>query len=923
MTDDTRAVLLIRTKLHQPPIHANDIHRQHLLDHLDQRLQRPLTLVVAPAGYGKTSLVSCWLDASSSPNTWVSLDKSDNDLRLFLNYFLAAVQTMFPEAGQETLAMANALTLPPISVLAGSLINALDRIEIPFILVLDDFHLINDESVLDLISQLLRHPPQALHLVLIGRRDPYLPIATMRAKRQLGEIRTQDLRFDKQEIAAFLTQEMGAEIDSSTAAALEDKTEGWVTGLRLVSLSIRHRGNLDPKLLDQQVEAHYVMEYLFTEVFSQKPPQISRYLLSCAILDRFCAPVCEALSLPGSEMFNREISGWDFIDWLKKENLFLVPLDAENRWFRFHHLFQRLLLSQLKRTRSPEEINALHAQASSWFAENDLVEEALKHNLTAGNAKAAAGLIAQHGFALVSEERWPTLERWLKMLPGDAVYQDPELVVLLAWTHMVFSRHAELMSGLDQAEARFHDQPYPPAAGRHLRGNLEAMRAFQSFLSAEGQRAVMQAQRAIENLPRRHRWPRIFVSITYTLACQMIGDSEKAQSIIEDMTGDESLRGGASELYLLTTPCFFYWIGADLAAMLRITARVQKIFADLQNPWTLGHVLHFSGIAHYQLNKLDIAEEKLLPLVKSPYLYHTWDFAYSAFALALIYQARGRATAANETAESVISFALDTNNTTTVKIARAFRAELALRQGSLAEASHWAKQFVAKPFQAMYRFYVPQLTLVKVLMAQDTTDSREQAGDLLKQLYDFVVSTHNTRFQIDVLALQALLYHLQDNESAALKALSEALVSAEPGGFIRPFVDLGSSMAELLKRLQKQNVAVDYIGKILAAFEQEGKQTVAPEPTHQPTASPHLPFTPSPPLPLPQLPPRQSLAEPLTNRELDVLELLAQRLSNQEIAGKLYISMTTVKAHLRNIYGKLNVSKRREAVEKAKDFGIL
>ncbi len=444
----------------------------------------------------------------------------------------------------------------------------------------------------------------------------------------------------------------------------------------------------------------------------------------------------------------------------------------------------------------------------------------------------------------------------------------------------------------------------------------------------------------------------------------MIGESEKAQSVIEKMIKDESLRGGISEGYLRIAPCFFYWIEADLSAMLLTATRTQKMGAVHQNPWTLGHSLHFAGIAYYHQNKLHAAEEKLLPLVKSPYLHHPLNYVHSAFALSLIYQTWGRADEANRIAESAVSYALDTNNTAALSIARAFLAEMALRQGRLAEATRWAEQFDATPFTAMYRFYVPQFTLVRVLLAQKTADSRERAADRLKQLYDFTVSTHNIRFQIDVLVLQALLHDSHQNEPAALKALAESLALAEPGGFMRLYLDLGQSMADLLKRLQKQNVAVDYIEKILAAFEQEGKQTVVPEPADQPTASPHLsgvawkakrdlpgsssnsdvrifsrgivpPYrtttgpnsdfhtSPSPPLPVPQSPGPQSLAEPLTNRELDVLELLAQRLSNQEIAGKLYISVTTVKAHLRNIYGKLNVSKRREAVETAKDFGIL
>jgi LuxR family maltose regulon positive regulatory protein len=456
----------------------------------------------------------------------------------------------------------------------------------------------------------------------------------------------------------------------------------------------------------------------------------------------------------------------------------------------------------------------------------------------------------------------------------------------VAWTHLVSSRDAEMMSCLDRAKALFSAQPYPPAATKHLLGHLEAMRALQYYYAAEGERALIHAQRANENIPIKHRYPRILISLIRAVAYQMIGDSEKAQSTIEEMTRDETLRGGISEGYLLASPCFVYWIEADLTAMLQTVARLQKIDAVLQNPWTLGHGLHFSGIANYHRNELHKAEEKLLPLVKAPYLHHVWNFAHSAFALALIYQARGRADEANEVAESVVTYALDTKNTAALKIARAFQAELALRQGRLAEASHWAGNFVAKPFAAMYRFYVPQFTLVSVLLAQDTTDSREQAADLLKQLYDFVVYIHNTRFQIDVLALQALLCDTRGEGPAALESLTHAVELAEPGGFIRLFVDIGPQMADLLKRLQKQNVAVGYIERILAAFRKNGHRTV-PDATDHESPPPHLPVPQSPPLPIFQCPSKSAF--PPGRRPQWPLRLPARRASLQlgEAGGRI------------------------------------
>jgi LuxR family maltose regulon positive regulatory protein len=252
---------------------------------------------------------------------------------------------------------------------------------------------------------------------MVGRRDPALPIFALRAKGQVTEIRTQELRFTKAETAEFLEQFAGIEINPSTAGALEEKIEGWVTGLRLAALSMRHRGNLDPSLLEPQVDAQYVMEYLFNEVFSRQPPEVSQYLLGTAILDRFCGPLCEAVCVPAAEPFTCEFGGWEFVAWLKKENLFLISLDAQNRWFRYHHLFRKLLVNQLNRRCGAEEIKALHAQASAWFFENDLIEESLRHTLAAGDAETAGSLVARFGHQLMNNQQWVRLERCLHLLP--------------------------------------------------------------------------------------------------------------------------------------------------------------------------------------------------------------------------------------------------------------------------------------------------------------------------------------------------------------------------------------------------------------------------------------------------------------------------------------------------------------------------
>ena len=372
---------IVSTKLHRPPDPTNHVPRSLLLKRFEEARRLPLTLVSAPAGYGKSTLVSHWLKMCGCPSAWVLLDEDDNDLGTFLNYFLAAIEAALPDSIPKTNAMAKQAVLPPISVLVESLVNELDLIEQDFFLALNDFHHIQEKSIQNLLTELLRHPPRSMHLIVISRRDPFLPIASYRALEQVNEIRAQDLRFTKEETARYLRFIFGDEVDESIAAALTERTEGWVTGLRLAAMSIRHRGDISGILPEIHGTTQYAMEYLFDEVLSRQSQGKRDYLLNTAILNRFCAPLCDAVCGPGAVGEPEEIDGWQFIRFLKKEDLFLIKLDSENRWFRYHQMFQQLLQNQLERYRNPGEIATLHSRAGTWFKENGSIEEAIRHSL--------------------------------------------------------------------------------------------------------------------------------------------------------------------------------------------------------------------------------------------------------------------------------------------------------------------------------------------------------------------------------------------------------------------------------------------------------------------------------------------------------------------------------------------------------------
>ncbi len=788
--------------------------------------------------------------------------------------------------------------------------------------MLDDYYKIKEIGIHNLIAETLKNPPQFFHLVIIGRRDPPLPISSLRAQNKLREFRAEDLCFSVAETETLLNQLLGIQIDTSVVTALVKKTEGWATGLRLAALSMRQQSDIDPKLLEPHVDAQYVMEYLFTEVFSKQPPEISRYLLGTAVLNRFCGPLCEAVCAPGAESFTCEIGGWEFIEWLKKENLFVIPLDPEKRWYRYHHLFQKLLLNMLNRQYSAKDINALHTQASDWFAENDQIDDALHHALAAGEVEKAGSLVARAGYQMMNNEQWPRLERCLHMLPQDFVERDPALLVLECWLHHVRQNLSGMVSCLKMIEAFNATAPQGTWVNvKHVQGHFEAQRGFIHCMDAEGESALAFSQRALRDIPLHHKRARLFADIYQLGAYQMTGNLETGLSIYQNSMRRYTERERISHAGYLGNLGLVYWVDANLIALQQTAECLLDAVKEHPQHATVSYGLYFLGITLYHRNELNNAEEKLAKVVKFYYAASPMNFAHSAFALAHTYQAQKKAGRAREICNSVVVDALESNNEDMLRIARAFEADLALRQGRLAEAFQWAEGYQVKPFRPTYRFYTPQVTLIRILLAQNTPDSLKQAADFADQLHDFLVSIHNNRFQIDVLALKALLYDSRGEGSASLESLAKALQLSEPGGFIRLFVDLGPQMADLLKRLIEKNVAVKYAGQILSAFREDAQGAVPGAFHHnqRSSSSSNSAFR----IPNSTFHTSQPLVETLTNRELEILELVTQRLQTKEIAEKLSISTETVNTHLKNIYRKLNVHNRRQAATRAKDLGIL
>ncbi|MFN2234663.1 MAG: hypothetical protein ACK2U1_10560, partial [Anaerolineales bacterium] len=438
MPDIDTLPFLIQTKLNRPSLPADMVYRARLTEWLKRHQRRPLTLVSAPAGYGKSTLISCWLSTVDCPTAWVSLDLYDNQLGHFLSYLLAAIQTIYPNALRETQTFLTVTPQPSTADLARTLTHELSQIEEPFILVLDDYHLIESQAVHDLLNEVLAYPPSSFHLVLSTRMDPPLPLIHMRAKNQITEIRIQDLRFTQEETQKLLNEMLGTAIDPKEVSQMNAQAEGWVTGLRLAALASSHRIGVSAVPGEFSARNRYVSEYLFNEILERQSDTLSNCMLKTSILNRFCADLCEAICISETQPApNRsslaDFSGVGFLEWLQNANLFIIPLDDQREWFRYHHLFQDFLQQQLAQRFAPDEVVEFHAAAGRWYAQNGWIEEALNHFLKANDTSDAIELIANHRYKLMNEARWQVLDNWSQLFPDEVTQSSPELWMLKTW----------------------------------------------------------------------------------------------------------------------------------------------------------------------------------------------------------------------------------------------------------------------------------------------------------------------------------------------------------------------------------------------------------------------------------------------------------------------------------------------------------
>ncbi len=877
---------LIQTKLLPPHTSDKLVDRSRLQDKLNQGLRRKLTLVSAPAGYGKTTLVSSWLQDVDRPAAWISLDANDNDLMLFLLYVVSAIRGVFPSACADTFQLIQAGQSPPASYVYARLINDIAALPGDLILVLDDYHLIHDAAVHNFFAELIEKQSPNLLLVVITRKDPPLPLPRLRAGNEMTEIRQRDLRFQAEEAEIFFQQTMYMRIEPETVIALNSHTEGWAVGLQLAGLSLRESKEPSVFLDSFRGEVNtFTSKYLISEVLAQQPQEIRAFILECAILDRMCEPLCQAVTTASAD---KEAN----LERVEAANLFLVALDNRGEWYRFHHLFQELLLRQLHEEYRLNEVKALHQRASHWFAKFGYTGEAIQHALKAGDTDRAVIILETYGKNLLNSLDRYTLERWLSQLPEEIIWQRPRLILAKAWLLLREFRLTALNATLDAAEAANEE----PAGKQSLQGQIAALRAFTAaFRQNDYQRALELAEKALQ-LPESEKSARSLAITPWALAQHTLGNEGAAIQALQEII-QHPAQIGPSKVQAFITLALLRHRAGQLQQMSQVVEQFLTLAAKRSNPNAIGAANMFAGSLYYDRNELQQAAD---------HFSVTYDYRYKAnfitafgggLGLANIHLAQGYADKAQAVIDELRADTLRLGNIDLLGPLDSFQAYLWLVNGELAQALRWARTVdVDKIYDSVLFPEVASLTYGRILTFAGSPAEVKSVVQLLRSKLAQAKAEHFTLRVIQINIHLALAQRKLDKQKSALRSLEEAVRLAQPGRFIRTFVDAGSELRPLLEKLQGQNIAPDYIPQILAAF---------PD-AHSPIAKP-----------------APAIATLLTRREAEILQLMQYGRSNQEIADELVISIHTVKRHATNIYNKLEVNGRQAAIHRAKELNII
>ena len=899
---------LLNTKLFIPRPRKNLVSRTHLVERLNAGLDRKLTLIAAPAGFGKTTLLSEWIPQSPRCVTWFSLDEADNDATRFWTYFIASIQQLRSDLGESSLALLQSLQIPPITSMLTTLINDISAFPDAFAVVMDDYHLINSQAIHDDLTFLISHLPVNMHLVITTRIDPPLSLARLRARDKMTEIRANDLRFTADETKSFFTQELGKNLTTEEVAVLVERTEGWIAGLQIATLSMQGRDDISGFIRAFSGSHRHILGYLADEALNQRPKGTLDFLLQTSILDRLCGPLCDAVT--------GKPDGQEILESLDNANLFIIALDDEGRWYRYHHLFAEVLQARLRQT-YPEMPAELHRRASEWYEAHDSILEAVQHALAAEEVDRAARLIGRQRWALLGRGEAHTLHRWLDDLPVELMRERPGLSLAYAWVLSLLEQPETIEVHLLNAENAL-SQPAsstlqePAEAPDAIRGEIATLRAEIALSQYDTSSAIALCHEALQLLPEESKMMR-------GVTTYFLGHGERRNG---NMVEAEQAYLKASELGLQTDNLLLALHAlANLSIVQIVMGRLkdaeqtnQKILEITterqRQTWPVAGLAYQGlGKLYYEWNDLDNAvrySRQGIEFGQRGGLIGLQSNSLNTLAFTL--QAKGDSSSADESLREIAKINDKNHHPVHMSQSAALEARLRLYQGHMQQAIAWAESCGLKinDSEWSYSQEVEYLTLARVLIAQNKFEGVEV---MLDRLFQAAEANKRTGDLIEILVQQALYWYALNKKDRVFPCIEHALTLAEPEGFIRLFVDEGEPIRLLLLDYQKlisKRIGgvinseslhlLSYTDRLLATF---------PQPAHPEKSKP------------------ETMLEPLSERELDVLRLIETGRSNKEIAEILVIAPSTVKSHINNIYGKLGTHRRTQAIAIARKHSLL
>ncbi len=902
-----------RTKLNPPRLMPGWISRPRLLDQLDQLLEKPLALISAPAGFGKTILMAQWLDRCPLPKAWLQLDENDHDIPIFMSGLVAALRLLFPGCLQKTTALLHAQRSVPQVIWKNTLIGDLEELEdSPFVLALDDFHLIANPSIDLLLAEVLRTEPQSLHLMLAARHSPSLSFSRLKVEERVVEIKTADLRFLDSEALAYMHQASRVPLSDAAINQLVEKTEGWAAGMTLAAISLRKEIQPEDLIAHLDGTDRHLNDYLLDQVFNNQPEKIRDFLLKTATFDRFSAPMLQVVL--ESEQSEAEIQS--LLEQIEDAQLFLIPLDTQRYWYRYHHLFRQMLLSRQRISCHSDQITIHHQRAAAWLFEHGQADEALGHLLTVRAWGQAAQLVESQFCSLLNSEDFLGIKRRLGYFSDDFIATRPGLLLMQAWLAHLSLRLAQ-MDGLtariqdlldagefqsESSETKVPSNGFEIIPRRTVQAHVWALESVILYYSNQGSQAISLSRQAVDFLPEIWMFARGTAMIYLGLSMVMEGQYHQMVELFKQAYEGLKEPGTTYGARLLFTLAANHLLHGELELCRQTAEQLVRNALAFNLVLMQGWGYYLLGRIYQEWNQLEFAARYYQLVVDQRFTSNLFCSLESVQGYVFVLHILGRHESAQKSLDSIQQLFGDQMTAMTQPV-MALTAWLKLQHGNRIEALRWADSFYNPVSeQAIIWYHIPQIYKLKILMDTGRSEDSKIVDQLLDEIQQAAERTHNTFTLLRVLSIRAVWLARQGESAAAKQILIRALKLGRPGGVIHSFVIRGPEMYQLLRaipsQLQDEPGLKEYVNALVDEFTKH--------------------FDPQ------ALPPRLNEVKTLlTERELEVLELLAERLSINEISARLFISPSTVQQHAHHIYRKLNAANKRQAVARAAELGIL